>query len=342
MSVTLPAGPGDVMGARYPQLLRTERHRWWRPLLGLGMFGITLMSGAVAVILGALVLAALTGAAEDPFSEDSLSPDSPLGLLANNLVIAVMIPAALLAVLVVHRERVGWLASVTARPRWGLLGRLLLVAALVVVVFFGASFALPGDADLEVDPPAASTLVGLVAVILLTTPLQAAAEEVGFRGYLSQAVASWSSRPVVGTVVAASASGLLFALAHGTQDQWLFGDRLAFGLVASWLVWRTGGLEAAVALHVANNLVSLLFTASTGSLEDTLTATTLDWQFAATDVAMMVTFAAVVDRLARRWAVVVRREPPSAVLSGPEGVGYPGSRPPTPRPAGGEDPWGMG
>ena len=63
----------------------------------------------------------------------------------------------------------------------------------------------------------------------------------------------------------------LFALAHGAQDAWLFGDRFAFALVASWLAWRTGGLEAPIALHVANNLVSLVFTASTGSLEESLT-----------------------------------------------------------------------
>ena len=110
---------------------------------------------------------------------------------------------------------------------------------------------------------------------------------------------------------------MFFALAHGTQDGWLFGDRLAFGVVASWLAWRTGGLEAPIALHVANNLVSLAVTASTGSLEDSLTASTLEWQFAATDVAMMLTFAVVVERLVRRRPVDVRRsEGPAAAVRG--------------------------
>ena len=148
----------------------------------------------------------LTGGSADPFSDESLSPDSPIGLLANNLVITVMVPAAVLAVMVVHRERVGWLASVVGRPRWGLLARFLGVATVVVVVFFGASFLLPGDAAREIETPSAATLVALLVVILLTTPLQAAAEEVGFRGYLSQAVASWFARPAVGTVVAGAVS----------------------------------------------------------------------------------------------------------------------------------------
>ena len=65
-------------------------------------------------------------------------------------------------------------------------------------------------------------------------------------------------------------SATLFALAHGGQEPALFADRFAFGVVASWLVWRTGGLEASIALHAANNLVSLGYTASTGSVQEAL------------------------------------------------------------------------
>jgi hypothetical protein len=311
-------------------------------VLGIALAGFTVASGAVAVILAASLLAALTGAVEDPFADEGLSPDTPIGLLANNLVIATMVPAAGLAVLVVHRERPGWLASVTGRLRLALTSRLLGVAFVVVLVFFGASFLLSSSAATEADPPDLATFLALLAVILLTTPLQAAAEEVGFRGYLSQAVASWFSRPAAGTVVAAVVSAVLFALAHGTQDTWLFGDRLAFGLVASWLVWRTGGLEAAIALHLANNVVSLVYTAAIGSLEASLTASTLEWQFAVLDIVMMLTYAAVVDRLVRRWQVQLSRPPAAGVLSRPPAVGYPFPRPSTPPPAGNDEPWGMG
>ncbi|HTE71818.1 MAG TPA: type II CAAX endopeptidase family protein [Actinomycetes bacterium] len=335
------------MTARYPQLLRAlGEPGWWRPVVGLLLAAVSLVTGAVGVVLAAVVVAAvLGGSTGDDAMEEALSPDGPLGLLANNLVIAVMIPAAALAVLVVHRAPVGALVSVTLRPRWGLLGRFFLVALLLVVVSFAASFVLPGEGTGDVDVPEAGTLVGLLAVILLTTPLQAAAEEVGFRGYVTQAVASWSARPVVGTLAAGGVSGLLFALAHGTQDAALFGDRLAFGLTMSWLVWRTGGLEAAIALHAANNMVSLAFTAATGSLEESLTASALAWSYAVLDVAMMAVFAVVVHRLADRWGVRAVRpvaERDVGALSGPGQVGYPGPRPPAPPPAGGDNPWGMG
>lgn len=324
-------------GDPHPRLLRTPSARWWRPLLGLLLGATAVVVAAVGVILVALAASGNLSGTADTATQDALNPDTALGLLANNLVIATIIPAAALAVLVVHREPVGWLASVTARVRWGLLGRLLPVALLVVGVFFGLSFLLPTSSPLTGSTPAGGTLAGLLAVILLTTPLQAAAEEVGFRGYLTQAVSSWFAPPGLGIAVGVGVSAVGFALAHGGQDVWLFGDRLAFGLVASWLAWRTGGLEASVALHAANNLVSLAFTAATGTLSDSLTAKTLEWQFAALDVVMMLTFAAVVEQLVRRWQPATRR-----VLSGGAAVGYPGQRPLTPPPAGRENPWGMG
>lgn len=340
-------------GDRYPQLLRIPPHRWWRPLLGLGVATTAGVVIAILVVLGALFAASLSGGSADPRDDGSLDADTPLGLLANNLVIAVMVPACLLAVLLVHRKRVGWLWSVEGRFRWVVAGRFFMVGLGVVVAFFAASFVLPPAGLGEVDVPPDETLTGLLAVILLTTPLQSAAEEIGFRGYLSQAVAAWFGRPLAGTLIAGAVSATLFALAHGGQEPALFLDRFAFGVLASWLVWRTGGLEAAMALHVANNLVSLGWTASTGSIEESLTTSTLDWSYALLDVVMMVVFAVVVARLAERWELVVRRPRSapsvgaasgggSAALSPPGAVGYPDRRSSTPPPAGDEPPWGMG
>lgn len=340
MTSAAAAGPDDqAVGDSYPRLLRSPRSTWWRPILGLLLAAVSVVLAATMLIAVAMLVAQATGGGSaDASAEDALDPDTVLGLLTNNLVIALLAPAAVLAVLVVHRERIGWLASVTGQVRWALLWRLLVLALMVVLVFFAVGFLLPSSEEQDVSVPVAGTLLGLLAVILVTTPLQAAAEEVWFRGYLTQAVSSWVARPAAGIATGAVVSAVSFALAHGSQDGWLFGDRLAFGLVASWLAWRTGGLEAAVALHVANNLVSLGVSAATGSLDESLSASTLDWRFAALDVAMMLTFAVAVHRLVgRRWHPVTRR-----VLSAHGKVGYPGLRPPTPPPAGREIPWGMG
>jgi uncharacterized protein len=318
----------------YPQLLRTPRRVWWKPLIGLCLVTFTLILSAVAIVFAVSAGGALLGV-DDPFSADALSPDMPMGLLANNLAIAMILPSVVLAVLVVHRERPGWLSSVVGRLRWGLLARFFAIAAVLVVVFFAATFAVPPVGAGDLDPPPASRLVALLAVIALTTPLQAAAEEFGFRAYLTQAICSWFARSGRTTVVAALVTATLFALAHGAQDPWLFADRLAFGLVASWLAWRTGGLEAPIALHAANNLVSLGYSAVEGTLSESLTASSVDWEYAVLDLAMMLVFAVLVHRLADRWQLTVRRAVPALdvqpaggprVLSGPPAVGYPEPR----------------
>ena len=78
--------------------------------------------------------------------------------------------------------------------------------------------------------------VGFLIAILLTSPLQAAAEEVFFRGYLLQALGSLASSKWVGIV----GSAFVFALFHGTQNAWLFGSRFAFGVLAALLVVYLG------------------------------------------------------------------------------------------------------
>ena len=323
------------MSDAYPQLLRTARAAWWKPLIGLCLAAVTLILSSVAVVIVAGLWGALLGV-EDSFSDKALSQDTPLGLLATNLSIAMILPSALVAVLVVHRERPGWLLSVVGRMRWGLLVRLFGIALALVVVFFALTFAIPPAGIGDLHPPSAARLAGLFAVIVLTTPLQAAGEEFGFRGYLTQAIASFLARPMVGAVLAGLVTAVLFAFAHGTQDPWLFSDRLAFGLVASWLAWRTGGLEAPIALHAANNLVSLGYSAVEGTLSESLNASSVDWEYVVLDVAMMLVFAVIVHRLAHRWQLTVRRvdpaldaQPPAGgpgVLSGPAAVGYPDRR----------------
>jgi membrane protease YdiL (CAAX protease family) len=293
---------------RYPRLLATiGRTSGWRILLGLFLAAVVLVSSGVAVVFLASAGAALVGV-HDPFSRRALGVDQPLGLLANNLSIAMITPSVVLAVLVAHRARPGWLASVAGRLRWSLLVRFCAIALVVVGIAFLASMLVPGQNAGVVHIPGAGRLTALLVVIALSTPLQAAGEEFGFRGYLTQLIAARTARPVLGAVAAGAVTATLFALAHGTQDPWLFSDRLAFGLVASWLAWRTGGLEASIALHIATNVTSLGYSAVTGSLDDTLHAATLDWSSAVIDITSILLFAVVVDRCARRWHIVVRRE----------------------------------
>ena len=102
-------------------------------------------------------------------------------------------------------------------------------------------------------------------MVLLTTPFQAAGEEYAFRGYLLQAIGSLS---------AAAWSGVRrhrAALRAGPrlQNFPLFFDRFMFGLIAGWLVIRTGGLEAGIAMHVLNNYLAFGFALAFGDIDET-------------------------------------------------------------------------
>lgn len=90
-------------------------------------------------------------------------------------------------------------------------------------------------------------------VLLLVVPFQAAAEEYVFRGYLMQAIGRWLRHPAFAILLPVP----LFVLGHlyDPLGQVSVG---VFAVAAGWLTWRTGGLEAAIALHVVNNLLAFL------------------------------------------------------------------------------------
>ncbi len=225
--------------------------------------------------------------------------DEPLFLLANNLLLAAGIPLAMLAIWIGHGWRPRWVASVAGGMRWRWLVVTSAVAlAVQVVATSGASS--PWTAS---RPGVGTNVVWLLVVVLVTTPLQAAGEEYFFRGWLTQTVGSWVRGALVSAVLTAALASTLFALAHGSQNLWLFVDRFAFGLLASYLTWRTGGLEAAIGAHAVNNIVVFVPTILTGGMASALTATDVPAWVVGADVAVMVVVGVVVVRLADRMGI---------------------------------------
>ena len=119
-------------------------------------------------------------------------------------------------------------------------------------------------------------------------PLQAAAEELFFRGYLLQALGS----PVIQPWFAVLVSATFFAAVHGAQDPALFADRFALGLVAGLLVWRTGGLEAAIAAHAVSNVATYVIAALTTSVASVRAVADVTWVDAVLDVTGFAVFVA--------------------------------------------------
>lgn len=264
-----PARPLDLplIGADYSQTMRTPRHRWWHPL---GSFGIALGLTIVWVVVGglamvpALVSSAGPGVLDAPDAVYDAALESAPVVAVNNVMLAALIPVALLAVHWGHPVAARFLHSVTGRVRWAWMLRCALVLLPVYLVYVVGTWALTGAVVL----PRSEDWVWLFLMAFVLTPFQAAGEEYLFRGWVLASVGSWFRRPLVGWIVGGLVSTAVFALAHGSLDVWILLDLGAFAAAAVWLTWRTGGLEAAIALHVVNNVVVIAVGTLVGTAAD--------------------------------------------------------------------------
>jgi membrane protease YdiL (CAAX protease family) len=296
----------------YHAMLRTWSYEWWRPVVGI------LIAGAGFFILPAVVFVVVAGVwstfqGGDWIANFTGSADlthvGPEQLLGLNLGLASLIPLTWFIIRVMHRMRPRWLTSVVPRMRWKLFAICLGLALVALAAQLLVGAFLPGSAgdDLGGGLNHFTTATAMSAlVVVLTTPLQAAGEEYFFRGYLLQAVGSLSGRRWVAIGVTAT----LFALAHGAQNIPLFFDRLAFGLIAGWLVTRTGGLEAGIALHVLNNFLAFGLALSFGDISQTLNVSEASWWNIVLTVTQSAVYAGLVVLVARRMALQTRTRPP--------------------------------
>jgi len=251
---SLPQSELPVAPREYHDFYRTPRYRRWQSVVALVVFvvawGAAVLGATIAAVLYEMLIG---GATPEEMAEGLLTPAL---FLANNLGVALAIPAALVTHRAVFEQRVGWLFSIQGRLRWRLLRRCLLVAAGVHVVVLASWLVVHGAPEgLRLRPETPFLLV----VVLLTTPLQAAGEEVAFRGLATRAIGSWFHDSRVGLVVATATTAALFVVVHGAGDLRLNAFYLSLAVAASALTWRTGGLEAAVALHVVVNLTTMVF-----------------------------------------------------------------------------------
>lgn len=267
------------VGATYPQLLRGASYSWGRSLGGVVLAIVLwlLLGGLVStVVLGISWAAGHREMDQAAFVAEARQFKFWEGMLAAHLQIALLIPICALLVRYLHWVRPGFLWSVEGRPRWGYLAG---AFGLAVVVFAAYVVTLPlRGQPLPWQPQ--QGLVPFLLVIVIAGPLQAAAEEFFFRGYLLQALGSLVVTPWFGVI----ASALVFAFFHGSQNAALFVSRFAFGLVVGWLVVLTGGLEAAIAAHVVNNTFAYVLAALTSSIASTRMLTEVGWTQAFTDV----------------------------------------------------------
>lgn len=288
-----------VVETDYVQFFRAPRFRWWKPLLAV------LGGGAVWLIL--LIILSVVGIAIDGW-DDLVAPDGtprvgPGMFLVNNLWLAAGIPIAMLTAWAVLGQRPGWLSSVAGGFRWSWFARCCVIVLPIWAVLIGTGYYL-GSLDQPIELRWFDYTVFMIITILVTTPLQSAGEEYVVRGLLARCVGAYFANPWVAFGAATVVSSGVFMVLHGAQDPWLNVYYVVFAVVSSWLVWRTGGLEASIAIHVINNVLSMvtvpfsdfsdMFDRSAGTGDPTILA----------NMAVLVGTAVLIDWIARRRGVV--------------------------------------
>jgi len=298
------AGPDAPEGLRYHLIQLSGRPGWWRQAVGillmiawLALFAALLVSIPFAIwyaVHGDDVADSINALA------DSANP-TPTSLAYIDLVLTTLIPVAILLSWVLHRVGPRWLLSVAGRFRWRWLLACLgaAVVALIATVVVGA--VMPQQCD---DPGGQAhltrTAVAYLLVILVLTPFQASGEEFMFRGYLTQCVGALSRQVWVPVVLTA----VVFGIFHGVgQPLPVFLSRFAFGLVAGYLVIRTGGLEAGIAMHTLNNWLSLALAAIFDQMGASLNPTCNSWWSLPVTLTQSLVYLGLVLVLCRRMGV---------------------------------------
>ena len=253
---------------RYHRLLRAlPGYRWWKPLVALLIAGIFWVVFQV-VFAGIFVILALLAGQFRVDSSAHLIADvtaflmidaaNPLSLIAGLGGVATLLPSVLLAYRIVGLRPLSVLRSVQFRLRWRWLAACLVPALVVTLVANAADIFLLPVVYGAGWPMAPSTAIGTfllsALVIVVLTPIQAAAEEFAFRGLLGQMFGAW----IRWVWIVIPLSGVAFAAAHTQYLGWATVDVFVFALVAGYVTWRTGGIEAGIALHATNNTVAFL------------------------------------------------------------------------------------
>ncbi|HVJ62154.1 MAG TPA: type II CAAX endopeptidase family protein [Tahibacter sp.] len=236
-----------LVPAHYRGLIRRQRGRVAMPLFAsVGLTKAWLALGLAALV--PVVVAAVLGVG---------SGGASLGLVLHALLWSTLVQLALFSPWAMQLGRRGWLGTLGLRASLGLALRCWIVLFAVSIVIGLWLMHSGGAAETAQTRAVAAAvgdglklygLAGTLLVLALLTPL---CEEFVFRGMLLGGLSRHLSFGASNLLQACA-----FAAFHGDPPRAPF--YIAMGLLAGWLVRRSGGLLPAFALHAFNNALFVL------------------------------------------------------------------------------------
>jgi CAAX protease family protein len=247
------------------------KNNWWRYLLTIALSLLlgSLVAGfilAVALIVYSIFLA--VRGVPDVFGIISAAVSNPFFLL---IMIGVSYALSFILFYIclrfLHHKRLLSIINAISMFRWKLLLKGLGLWFLILFLF-----SLPdliwntSSYNVTFDP---KSFLILLVLCILVFPLQASFEEIFFRGYLMQGVGLLSKRPWIPLLV----TSLVFGLVHffnGTDlnmDVSIVISTFIIGMMLGIIALGDNGIEAAMGVHIANNLyVSLIYNSTDSGL----------------------------------------------------------------------------
>jgi membrane protease YdiL (CAAX protease family) len=250
------------------------RTQAWRYLIVsvIGFFGGQFIG---AVPLAVLIALRSMGGEIPDLSTSNLLDGTALGVSRNMMLCLNLLPFVVTLALIIFLIRWmhgrTWTETVngTRRIRWNRIAAGATVwGSLTVIALTLDYFIDPANYVFQFD---VAKFIPLVLLSLCLIPLQTTCEELLFRGYLTQGVAGWTRNRWCAVII----PGVLFGLMHSLNPEvhahgfwWMMPNYILLGLFFGLVSVLDDGIELALGMHAANNLLAcLLVTHSSSSLQ---------------------------------------------------------------------------
>ena len=225
----------------YPR--RFNGYRWYKPLLVGVLFLVFLI---VFTFIVSLLTKLIFGGAVTAEGYDGMDFFTASGAFSNGAQAAAAIPAMMLAALIVRDRPFSSYLSSMGGFRWKVFLKTLGAAFVILGIPSILWFYLHGKiGDVKF------TVSGFI-LLTLFVPFQSIAEELQFRGFITQTISSWFRLPAAGII----AQIVFFTVVHPYNIIGMI-EIAVSALLYCLVCIFTRGIEAPSSLHIVNNLIEI-------------------------------------------------------------------------------------
>ena len=245
-----------------------SKNQIWRYIVVLILsFAIANTIGAIPIgiimVLGLIKSGGLQSTPENMMDFSTYGIDQNLGLAALLFSFFVAFVGFVLLLKPFHNRTLQGTINGTNKIRWKkisigfLVWAVLMLTSLIITLITS-----PGELKLQFEW---SSFIPLFFIALILIPFQTAYEEVTFRGYLLQGIATGTKSKIWALVITSLVFGLLHSINPEVKEYGFMATMpsyIGFGLIFGLITLLDDGVELAIGIHTANNFLSAILVSS--------------------------------------------------------------------------------